>query len=124
MANHKQIARSSMQEPKVRLVKNHRPRRRFNSKVFIDRTIETTAIISLLITGFSGVGAMACWGMEIIETNADPNIIISGWEQQKNICLGAMLVSFSAFLGSSLIGASFSIQRDKFSGEKQRWKSN
>ncbi|MBN3881441.1 MAG: hypothetical protein HWQ44_00230 [Nostoc sp. JL34] len=49
MANHKQIARSSMQEPKVRLVKNHRPRRRFNSKVFIDRTIETTAIVSLLI---------------------------------------------------------------------------
>ncbi|AVH68135.1 hypothetical protein [Nostoc sp. 'Peltigera membranacea cyanobiont' N6] len=114
MANHKPIARSSMQEPKVRLVKNHRPRRRFNSKVFIDRTIETTAIISLLITGFSGVGAMACWGLEVIETNANPNIIISGWEQQKNICLGAMLVSFSAFLGSSLVGASVSIQRDKF----------
>jgi hypothetical protein len=113
MANHKQIARSSMQEPKVRLVKNHRPRRRFNSKVFIERTIETTAIVSLLITGFSGVGAMGCWGMEIIETN-NPNIIISGWEQQKKTCLGMMLVSFSGFLGSALIGASFSIQRDKF----------
>ncbi|WP_243458655.1 hypothetical protein [Nostoc sp. UIC 10630] len=57
---------------------------------------------------------MASWGLEIIEINAEPNIIISGWEQQKNICLGAMLVSFSAFLGSSLIGASFSIKRDKF----------
>ncbi|WP_375497141.1 hypothetical protein [uncultured Nostoc sp.] len=52
--------------------------------------------------------------MEIIETNANPNIIISGWQQQKNICLGAMLVSFSAFLGSSLVAASFSIHRDKF----------
>ncbi|QFS50960.1 hypothetical protein GXM_08454 [Nostoc sphaeroides CCNUC1] len=56
---------------------------------------------------------MACWGLEIIEIN-NPNIIISGWEQHKNICLGAMLVSFSAFLGSSLVGASLSIQRDKF----------
>ncbi|MDZ8264512.1 hypothetical protein [Nostoc sp. ChiQUE01b] len=115
MANHKQIARSSMQEQKVRLVKNHRTRRRFNSKVFIDRTIETTAIVSLLITGFSGVGAMGCWGLEIIDINANPNIIIiSGWQQQKSICLGAMLVSFSAFLGCSLVGASFSIHRDKF----------
>ncbi|WP_414571208.1 hypothetical protein [Nostoc sp. CCY 9925] len=114
MANHKQIARSSMQEPKVRLVKSHRPRRRFNPKISVDCIIQTTAIISLLVTGFLGVGAMGCWGMEIIETNAEPNIIISAWEQHKNICLGAMLVSFSAFLGSSLIGASLSIQRDKF----------
>ncbi|MBN3947394.1 MAG: hypothetical protein HWQ38_13355 [Nostoc sp. NMS7] len=94
-----------------------RTRKRFNPRIFIDRIIETTAIISLLITGFSGVGAMGCWGMEIIETN-NPNIIISGWQQQKNICLGAMLVSFSAFLGSSLVGASLSIQQDKFSGDK------
>ncbi|WP_242065093.1 hypothetical protein [Nostoc sp. FACHB-133] len=114
MANHKQISRSSMQEPKVRLVKSHRPRRRFHPKVFINHTIETIAIISLLLTGFSGVGAMGCWGLEIIESNANPNIIISGWEQHKNICLGAMLVCFSGFLGSALIGASFSIQRDKF----------
>ncbi|MEH2151702.1 hypothetical protein [Nostoc sp.] len=91
-----------------------RTRKRFNPRILIERTIETTAIVSLLITGFSGVGAMGCWGMEIIETNANPSIIISGWQQQKSICLGAMLVSFSAFLGSSLIGASFSIQRDRF----------
>ncbi|WP_242059526.1 hypothetical protein [Nostoc foliaceum] len=113
MANHKQIVRSTMQESKVRLVKSHRPRRRFNPKIFVDRTIETTAIASLLLTSFSGVGAMACWGLEIIETN-NSNIIISGWQQQKSICLGAMLVSFSAFLGTSLVGASLSIQRDKF----------
>ncbi|MHC5747062.1 MAG: hypothetical protein ACYTXT_35305 [Nostoc sp.] len=90
-----------------------RTRKRFNPKVFIDRTIETTAIASLLLTGFLGVGAMACWGLEIIETN-NPNTIISGWEYQKNRSLGAMLVSFSAFLGSSLVGASLGIQRDKF----------
>ncbi|QHG20701.1 hypothetical protein [Nostoc sp. ATCC 53789] len=98
---------------RTRLVRR-RTRKRFNPRIFLDRTIETTAIVSLLFTGFAGVGAMACWGMEIIESNANPNIIISGWEQHKNIYLGAMLVCFSGFLGSALIGASFSIQRDKF----------
>lgn len=93
-----------------------RTKRKFNPRIFIDRTRKTVAITSLLLTGFSGVGAMACWGLEVIDTNANPNIIISGWERQKNICLGTMLVSFSAFLGSSLVGASFSIQSDKFSG--------
>ncbi|MBD2536334.1 hypothetical protein H6G97_46440 [Nostoc flagelliforme FACHB-838] len=114
MRSQKILQQSSMplnSKPKLLL---RRTRKRFNPKVFIDRTIETTAIVSLLLTGFSGVGAMGCWGLEIIDINANPNIIISGWEQQKNICLGAMLVSFSAFLGSSLVGASFSIQRDKF----------
>lgn len=91
-----------------------RTQKRFNPRIFLDRTIETTAIVSLLLTSFSGVGALGCWGLEIIETNTNPKIIISGWEYQKNRSLGAMLVSFSAFLGSSLIGASFSIQRDKF----------
>ncbi|OYD95140.1 hypothetical protein CDG77_10435 [Nostoc sp. 'Peltigera membranacea cyanobiont' 213] len=113
MTNHKQIVYQSQLDHKSKLVLRRRTRRRFNPRILIDRTIETTAIISLLFTGFAGVGAMACWGLEIIETN-NPNIIISGWEQQKNICLGAMLVSFSVFLGSSLVGASFSIQRDKF----------
>jgi hypothetical protein len=91
-----------------------RTRKRFSLRILIDRTIEIFAIVSLLFTAFSGVGAMGCWGMEIIETNANPNIVISGWQQQKNICLGVMLVSFSAFLGTALVGASFSIHQDKF----------
>ncbi|MCF2151896.1 hypothetical protein IQ276_036915 [Desmonostoc muscorum LEGE 12446] len=114
MRTQKILQQSSMplnSKPKLLL---RRTRKRFNPRILIDRTIETTAIISLLFTGFAGVGAMACWGLEVIESNANPNIIISGWEQQKNICLGAMLVSFSGFLGSSLVGASLSIQRDKF----------
>lgn len=113
MRTQKILQQSSMplnSKPKLLL---RRTRKRFNSRILIDRTIETTAIASLLLTGFLGVGAMACWGLEIIETN-NPNIIISGWEYQKNRSLGAMLVSFSAFLGSSLVGASFSIHRDKF----------
>jgi hypothetical protein len=114
MKTHKVTHQSSLPSNTRNKLVLRRTRKRFNPKVFIDRTIETTAIVSLLLTGFSGVGAMACWGLEIIETNTNSNIIISGWEYQKNICLGAILVSFSAFLGSSLIGASFSIQRDRF----------
>lgn len=84
-----------------------RTRKRFNPRIFIDRIIETTATVSLLFTGFAGVGATGCWGIEIATSS-------HYWQQQKNICLGGMLVSFSAFLASALIGASFSIQRDKF----------
>jgi hypothetical protein len=114
MKTHKVTHQSSLPSNTRNKLVLRRTRKRFNPRIFIERTIETTAIISLLLTGFSGVGAMGCWGMEIIETNADSNIIISGWEYQKNRSLGAMLVSFSAFLGSSLVGASLSIQRDKF----------
>ncbi|WP_226889730.1 hypothetical protein, partial [Nostoc sp. MG11] len=91
-----------------------RSRRVFKMKKFIDRTIETAAIASLLFTGFAGVGAIACWGLEIIELNTNPRVIFSSWHYQKNACLGGMLVSFSTFLGSSLLGASLSISRDNF----------
>nr|WP_322714594.1 hypothetical protein [Nostoc sp. ChiSLP03a]MDZ8215847.1 hypothetical protein [Nostoc sp. ChiSLP03a] len=114
MKTQKIIQQSSMPSSTPNKLVLRRTKKKFNPKVFINRTIETFAIGSLLLTGFSGVGAMACWGLEVIETSANANIIISGWEQQKNICLGVMLVSCSAFLGSSLVGASFSIQRDKF----------
>ncbi|QLE53827.1 hypothetical protein FD724_38960 (plasmid) [Nostoc sp. C057] len=113
MTNYKQVVYQSQLDHKSKLVLRRRTKRRFNPRIFFDRIIETTAIISLLLTGFLGVGAIACWGLEIIEHN-NPNIIFSGWEQQKNICLGAMLVSFFVFLGSSLVGASLSIQQDKF----------
>lgn len=114
MKTHKVTNQSSLPSNTRNKLVLRRTRKRFNPKVFIDRTIEKTAIASLLLTGFLGVGAMGCWGLEIIETNTNSNIIISGWEYQKNRSLGAMLVSFSAFLGSSLVGASLSIQRDKF----------
>ncbi|QFS50636.1 hypothetical protein GXM_08130 [Nostoc sphaeroides CCNUC1] len=63
--------------------------------------------MSLLKTCFSGVGAMGCSCMEIATSS-------QYWQHQKKTCLGMMLVSFSGFLGSALIGASFSIHRDKF----------
>ena len=107
MTNHKQIVYQSQLDHKSKLVLRHRTRRRFNPRIFLDRIIETTAIISLLFTGFAGVGATGCWGIEIATSSYY-------WQQQKNICLGGMLISFSAFLESSLVGASFSIHRDKF----------
>ncbi len=114
MTNHKQIEHLYMQEPKVRLAVRRRTLRRFNPRIFVDCAIEISAIASLLFTGFAGVGAMASWGMEIIELNTNPSIIISSWHYQKNACLGGMLLGFSAFLGSSLLGVSLSISRDNF----------
>ncbi|MEH2294012.1 hypothetical protein [Nostoc sp.] len=107
MTNHKQIVYQSQLDHKSKLVLRRRTRRRFNPRIFIDRTIETTAIISLLFTGFAGVGATGYWGMEIATSSQH-------WQHQKKTCLGMMLVSFSGFLGSALIGASFSVHRDKF----------
>ncbi|OYD99877.1 hypothetical protein [Nostoc sp. 'Peltigera membranacea cyanobiont' 232] len=107
MTNHKQVVYQSQLDHKSKLLLRRRTRKRFNPRIFIDRIIETTAIISLLFTGFAGVGAMGCWGMEIATSS-------QYWQHQKNICLGMMLVSFSGFLASALIGASFSIRQDKF----------
>jgi membrane protein YqaA with SNARE-associated domain len=68
--------RQIIQSASTKIVLRRRSRRRFNLRNFIDRTVEAAAIVSLLITGFSGVGAMACWGMEIVEMNANPNITL------------------------------------------------
>ncbi|MHC5918182.1 MAG: hypothetical protein ACYTXE_46140, partial [Nostoc sp.] len=107
MTSHKQVVYQSQLDHKSKLLLRRRTRKRFNPRIFIDRTIETTAIISLLFTGFAGAGATGCSCMEIATSS-------QYWQHQKNICLGGMLVSFSAFLGSALIGASFSIRQDKF----------
>jgi hypothetical protein len=92
-------------QEKTKIVLCRRTRRRFHAKVFIDRTIEAAAIASLLITGFSGVGVMGCSWMEIATSSAH-------WQQQKNVCLGGMLISFSTFLGSCLVGTALSIGQD------------
>ncbi len=114
MTNYKQIEHLITQKPKVRLAAHRRTLKRFNPKVFIDRAIEISTFASLLMTGFAGVGAMASWGLEIIELNTNAKIIISSWYYHKNACLGGMLVGFSAFLGSSILRASLSISRDNF----------
>jgi len=114
MKTQKVIHQSSLSSNTPNKLVLRRTRKRFKMRIFIDRTIETVAIASLLLSGFLGVGAMGCWGLEVIEANANPNAITQYWERQKNICLGAMLVTFSAFLGSSLVGAGLSISKDDF----------
>ena len=81
MTNHKQVVYQSQLDHKSKLLLRRRTRKRFNPRIFIDRIIETTAIVSLLFTGFAGAGAMGCWGMEIATSSQH-------WQHQKNICLG------------------------------------
>ena len=107
MTNHKQVVYQSQLDHKSKLLLRRRTRKRFNPRIFLDRIIETTAIVSLLFTGFAGVGATGSWGMEVATSSQH-------WQHHKKTCLGMMLVCFSGFLGSALIGASLSIQQDKF----------
>jgi len=65
MTSHKQVVYQSQLDHKSKLLLRRRTRKRFNPRIFIDRIIETTAILSLLFTGFAGVGATGCWGIEI-----------------------------------------------------------
>ncbi|WP_242055412.1 hypothetical protein [Nostoc flagelliforme] len=52
MKTHKVTHQSSLPSNTRNKLVLRRTRKRFNPKVFIDRTIETTAIVSLLLTGF------------------------------------------------------------------------
>jgi hypothetical protein len=82
------------------MFKRHKARR------VIDRTLEIMITSSLIVTSFLGVSALGCWGLEIIETNTNSTIIgQTHWQAKKNICLGAMVVGLSAFLGSGILAA-------------------
>lgn len=65
MTNHKQVVYKSGLDHKSKMVLRRRTRRRFNPKIFIDRTIETTAIASLLLTGFLGIGQWLVGGWRL-----------------------------------------------------------
>jgi hypothetical protein len=86
---------------------NRRNRRRFRTRTISDRILETIAISSILSAGFLGIGALGCWGLEIIDANTNParSTILSGqnWQQKKNVLTGGMLVGVSGFLGSVLL---------------------
>ena len=68
-----------------------------------DRILETITIFSVLIASFFGMGAVGCWGMEVIDNNTK-SAILNGqedWQTRKHICLGWMLVGLSSFVGSA-----------------------
>ncbi|MBD2504699.1 hypothetical protein [Anabaena azotica] len=88
---------------KIILRKRPTPRRRTRA-LLQDMMYPVTLAFALSIC-FSGVGALGCWGFEIIAANASPMTSSSyHWRSRKNICLGAMLVGLSGCLGSALVG--------------------
>ncbi len=88
------------------IVRKRRIMKRTKTQNVIERTLEIMITGSLMTTSFLGVGALGCWGLEIIETNTNSTIVgQSNWQAKKNICLGAMVVGFSAFLASGMLGA-------------------
>ncbi|HEY9801761.1 MAG TPA: hypothetical protein V6D25_15495 [Leptolyngbyaceae cyanobacterium] len=67
------------------------PRRKIRAQLQ-DMMYPVTLAFALSIC-FSGVGALGCWGFEIIAANASPMTSSSyHWQARKNICLGSALV--------------------------------
>jgi hypothetical protein len=65
-----------------------------------------TTITSLIGTGAFTSGAIASLGMEIIQKNSNLNFTEGrDWESQRNIFIGAALLSFSGFCGSRVINS-------------------
>jgi len=109
MANHN---RQITQEYQVKyneqqyIIVRHRRIRRYRTRDLIEILLLKVTVISLLSVGFSGVGALGCWGLEIIAANSSSTSINQNiWQARKNVCLGGMLVSLSGFLGSTLLVA-------------------
>lgn len=112
MANNRQIAYHSIQQTHIRsidktelaIIKNRRTVKRLMIQQTLgDRILETITISSVLIAGFFGIGALGCWGIEIIDANTK-SVILSkqqDWQTRKHICLGWMLVGLSSFVGSA-----------------------
>ncbi|MBD2502637.1 hypothetical protein [Anabaena azotica] len=79
-----------------RAVKRLRMQQDFASYLF--KTITITSIVSGILLG---VGAIACWRLEI---NSQPIPTINNrqdWQTRKQICLGWMLFSFSSLIASA-----------------------
>ncbi len=114
MANNRQIAAYPIQQKSIKpkdktqlaILQNRRAVKRFiRQQTLGDRILETIAISSVLIAGFFGIGALGCWGIEIIEANTKSVILTKqkDWHTRKHICLGWMLVGLSSFLGSATL---------------------
>ncbi|BBD63273.1 hypothetical protein NIES2109_61230 (plasmid) [Nostoc sp. HK-01] len=78
--------------------------KRSRTREFMENALLTIGITCLLSTAFLGIGALGCWGFEIIGANASSSMISQyNWQARKNICLGGMLVCISGVLGSALL---------------------
>ncbi|ABA24970.1 hypothetical protein Ava_B0259 (plasmid) [Trichormus variabilis ATCC 29413] len=87
------------------ITRKRRTMKRLKSRCFVNQTLTKFALYSIVTTGFLGVAALGCWGFEIIDANSKPTIFRGDdWQAHKNVCLGGMVVAFSGFLGSALLG--------------------
>lgn len=78
--------------------------KRSRARELFENALLSIGIVCLLSTAFLGIGALGCWGFEIIGANSSSSIISQyNWQARKNICLGGMLVCISGVLGSALL---------------------
>ncbi|AFY45754.1 hypothetical protein [Nostoc sp. PCC 7107] len=78
--------------------------KRSRTREFMENALLSVGIVCLLSTAFLGIGALGCWGFEIIGANSSSSIINHyNWQARKNVCLGGMLVCISGVLGSALL---------------------
>lgn len=104
---HRRIMREyQVQYDERRIILRPRYNVRRRTREVIQRALFPITVAFLLSVGFSGVGALGCWGLEIITANSNPMSISQyQWQARKNVCLEGMLVGLSGFLGSALLGA-------------------
>jgi hypothetical protein len=91
----------------VSFIQNRRAVKRvMKQQTFAERLLKTIMISSILSANFFGIGALGCWGLEIIEANTKPIIISQEqqWQERKHICLGWMLFGLASFFGSASLG--------------------
>jgi hypothetical protein len=89
-------------EPRQIVIRYHFKRSRVRD--FVENALLLVGMVCLLSTAFLLIGALGCWGFEIIGANSSSSMISQyDWQQRKNVCLGGMLVCISGVLGSALL---------------------
>jgi hypothetical protein len=94
-------------EKLVSLIQNRRAvKRLIRRQSFAERLFKTIMISSILSATFLGIGALGCWGLELIEANTKPIVLSQEqqWRERKHICLGWMLFGLASFFGSASLG--------------------
>lgn len=91
----------------VSFMQNRRAvKRLMRQQTFADRLFKTIMIFSILSVNLFGIGALGCWGLEMIEAKTKPIVISQEqkWQERKHICLGWMFFSLASFFGSASLG--------------------
>ncbi len=96
------LAQLSQHKDELSIIRNRRAVKRLRMQQdFASRLFKTITVSSILSGILFGIGAIACWRLEI---NTQPIPTINNrqdWQTRKQICLGWMLFSFSSFIASA-----------------------